>query len=102
MADDGRLASKITSDVDVLHSDGPLLKAGSSVLFKVRLWHRGFIVFEGLLHSWSQLVCWQGRVKQHVVRLNEHFVASIHTVDAQFSLMNVPNVILFTLFLFRC
>lgn len=38
VADDGRLASKITSDVDVLHSDGPLLKAGSSVLFKVRLW----------------------------------------------------------------
>ncbi|KAK4321851.1 hypothetical protein Pmani_007371 [Petrolisthes manimaculis] len=35
VADDGRLASKITNDVDVLHSDGPLLKAGSSVLFKV-------------------------------------------------------------------
>lgn len=45
MADDGRLASKITSDVDVLHSDGPLLKAGSSVLFKVRLCHKGYSIF---------------------------------------------------------
>lgn len=37
IADDGRLASKKTSDIDleVLHSDGPLLKSGSSVLFKV-------------------------------------------------------------------
>ncbi|XP_045600126.1 cytokine receptor-like factor 3 [Procambarus clarkii] len=35
IADDGRLASKVTSDLEVLHSDGPLLRAGSSVLFKV-------------------------------------------------------------------
>lgn len=35
IADDGRLASKKTSDLEVLHSDGPLLKSGSSVLFKV-------------------------------------------------------------------
>ncbi|KAK7078196.1 hypothetical protein SK128_014425 [Halocaridina rubra] len=35
IADEGRLASKVNSDLEVLHSDGPLLVSGSSVLFKV-------------------------------------------------------------------
>ncbi|XP_066961686.1 cytokine receptor-like factor 3 [Macrobrachium rosenbergii] len=35
IADEGRLASKVNSDLEVLHSDGPLLVPGTSVLFKV-------------------------------------------------------------------
>lgn len=37
MADEGRLATKVTSDLEVLHSKGPLITPGTSVLFKVRL-----------------------------------------------------------------
>ncbi|XP_042883473.1 cytokine receptor-like factor 3 [Penaeus japonicus] len=35
MADEGRLATKVNSDLEVLHSKGPLITAGTSVLFKV-------------------------------------------------------------------
>lgn len=35
IADEGRLASKVSSDLEVLHSEGPLLCSGTAVLFKV-------------------------------------------------------------------